>query len=218
MASSLSAASSSSVKLPDSLLISSNAPNSLPPRPRSGTQSSVRVSKPSFWSTLRSISCWPKSRSTRRGCPEWITCPTIPVSSGIRNSPPSTPNAGRPTSVFVSRSHRNTLARSAASSRVDASAICSSSVSRFQRLTPLRQDLQDRFQPFDRGAAAAVAAPWPPLPSRSRTPTACWPRSARHSGRCVAFKTSNCAGPDRRARGAAIQWPSVPGSLRIQSV
>ena len=58
-----------------------------------------------------------RDASTRRGWPVCTTWPTTPESSGMRSSPPGTPSAGRPTSVWFGRSQRKMLARSASSSR-----------------------------------------------------------------------------------------------------
>ena len=127
-ANSARASSSSGVNSPASLLITSNAPNRSPVRAaqrnaqqRARLVAELAIDLPIDRASAR-VAC-----STRRGWPVAITWPTTPRSSGTRSSPPLTPKAGRPTSIWLGRSQRKMLARSAPTSRVAASAICTSS-------------------------------------------------------------------------------------------
>ena len=155
-ASSISACSSSAVKSPASLLMTSNAPNSSPllAAQRHAQQRARLVAELAVDLAIdrRCVG----GTAMRRGSPLCTTWPTTPESSGMRSSPPLTPRAGRPTSVWLGRSHRKMLARSALSSLVAASAILHQQRFHLVGLVPLAGDFEDRFQPLD-AAALRVA-------------------------------------------------------------
>ena len=227
-ANSLRAASSSSVKSPPILFSISNAPNNSPCGERRGTHSRLRVSKPSLRSTRRSTSRCASSRSTRRGSPLWITWPTTPASSGNRSSPSWMPSAGRPTSVRLALSQRKMLARSAANSCVEASAICCSNSSvrcvwfQPRLISRIFSRRSIRRRPRSRCRTAARPAP------ASRPIPGSWPGGRRGPRSCRAARAPprfRIEGPAARrprlrriaaSRGPGLR-PAVPAAVPVSS-
>ena len=184
---------------------------------------------------------------TRRGWPVWTTWPTTPESSGMRSSPPRRPAPGRPTSMWLGRSQRKMLARSAPSSRVAASAICFEQRLHLVGLVPLAGDFQNRFQPAGCGRARAerggpFRARWPKRRPglRSNAANRRWARQRtvqqqqfaaggmtnQRSGHPTAFDRRDFAiqhvgqQSDRQRPDMAPAWPAVlqwPESLETRA-